>query len=110
MVDPQQVLQVLLNLLNNARKACGDSTTTIRVSVRREDAYARVDVEDNGSGVPRDYNLQLLHKRIPGTQGGLGWGLSLCRQSIDNAGGRMAFSSEPGCGATFSFWLPIAEG
>ncbi len=73
----------------------------------------RVDVSDNGRGIPVEHLPRLFEKfyRIPGASrpGGAGLGLAIVREIITAHGGRVDVSSLPGQGTTFAFTLPAGR-
>ncbi len=115
-VDQERIGQVLNNLLHNALKFTPPEGA-IRVTVDRDatDAdWLRVAVQDTGRGIPPEHLPRLFERlyQVSPTdsqeKGGLGLGLSLCRDLIGLHGGRIGVDSEPGQGSTFWFQLPIA--
>ena len=113
-VDVDRVLltQVFQNLLSNALKYRSETRPRIEVSAALRDGQWIFSVCDNGIGVHSDYHetifspFKRLHSnRYPGN----GVGLAICRQMIDRLGGRIWVQSQPGCGATFFFSIPVAE-
>jgi PAS domain S-box-containing protein len=108
--DPQQLVQLFQNLLDNAIKYHGTERPVIRVSVSRDGDFWRFSITDNGIGIERQYFerifvlFQRLHARskYPGT----GVGLALCKKIVEGHGGRIWVDSEQGSGATFHFTLP----
>jgi signal transduction histidine kinase len=108
--DPDRIVQVVLNLLENAAKYA-PLPAPISVAVARVDGRARVDVRDGGPGVPPEAQSRLFGRFVraradgDGTRG-LGLGLYLCRAIVERHGGRIGVDSEPGNGATFWFELP----
>ena len=114
-VDPDRLVQVVVNLVSNAVKFC--DTTNGRVVVRAwaEDGFVRVDVSDNGVGIAAD-NLERIFERfqqagnvLTDKPQGTGLGLPISRQILGRFGGVIWVTSAPGQGATFSFRLPIAR-
>lgn len=111
--DRDRLIQVLVNLISNAVKCCARPQGWVRVSARVRERWLRVDVVDNGPGVPPESREQIFEKfhQISGTspagQPGTGLGLAICRQIIQHFGGRIWVEGAPGEGATFSFTLPI---
>ena len=82
--------------------------------VRADGAFVRVEVEDNGPGIPQEAQAGLFE---PFTQvdmtetrkvGGVGLGLSICKSLVEAHGGAIGVGSNAGKGATFWFTLPIA--
>jgi NtrC-family two-component system sensor histidine kinase KinB len=71
-----------------------------------------VAVEDDGTGIPYEYQSKLFEQFVkaksPRDAGGSGLGLSICRAIIRAHGGTIWVESTPGEGAKFTFTLPIA--
>ncbi|WP_193315486.1 hybrid sensor histidine kinase/response regulator [Janthinobacterium aquaticum] len=114
--DEKRLVQVLVNLLNNAAKYTPpNGRITISLSVDRD--MLALSVADNGVGIaarllPRIFDLFVQAERTPDrAQGGLGLGLALVRSLVELHGGRVAADS-PGEheGATFTVWLPRHAG
>lgn len=113
-MDAILIEQVLSNLLENAATH-GQTVTQIRLSVKREDAYARFSVQDNGCGIPpkelpRLFDGTLKRSETPSGDGkrNMGLGLSVCMAIVRAHGGSMEAKNLP-CGAEFSFRLPLSE-
>jgi signal transduction histidine kinase/DNA-binding response OmpR family regulator len=113
LADRAKVRQVLLNLLSNAIKfAPQGSPITITASDAAEGVCLAV--RDQGPGVAAALRGRLFE---PFTQGedplvkkhqGTGLGLAISKRLVDQHGGRIELSSEPGQGATFQLFLPAA--
>lgn len=107
-------LQVLLNLILNARQAMADSGGTLTLRVYRHESYACFEVADTGPGIPPEHVEQLFDpffttKDSPGVSGGTGLGLYLSRHIAQEHCGDIAVESQPGQGARFTVYLPAAE-
>jgi signal transduction histidine kinase len=108
--DADRIIQVVLNLLENAVKYA-PLPAPVSVSLVRTSDGARVEVRDGGPGVQPDDRERVFARFVraredgDGTRG-LGLGLYLCRSIIERHGGRIGVDSEPGQGATFWFELP----
>ena len=112
-VDPSQLQQVLLNLLNNAIDAIterhGSQGGELFIQAGPEnDGKVRIAVADNGAGISPE-NLKKVFTpffttKEPGK--GTGLGLSVCYGIVDGMGGTMEVESEKGVGTTFSVHLP----
>jgi chemotaxis family two-component system sensor kinase Cph1 len=108
--DPEQIVQLFQNLLENAIKFHGTERPVIRVDATRDGDFWRFSITDNGIGIDRQYFqrifvlFQRLHARnkYPGT----GVGLTLCKKIVEGHGGRIWVDSEHSRGATFHFTLP----
>src|SRR5215207_9470845 len=111
--DPDRVKQVLLNLLSNAAKFCDASEGRVTVELGVDNGVARVDVRDNGPGVPPE-ERDVIFERFrqagapTGRRSGTGLGLPISREIIRHHGGDVWAESAVGEGATFSFTLPLA--
>jgi signal transduction histidine kinase len=114
-VDKVRLTQCIVNLLTNAAKftpANGD----ICLSSRVEDGHAVIKVRDSGQGIsadllPKVFDLFVQGERsLDRSEGGLGIGLSVCKQLIEMHGGHVTGSSEGiGHGSTFAIHLPLAS-
>jgi two-component sensor histidine kinase len=108
--DPKLLRLVIVNLVSNAVKFTHQGK--VAVSVSAEGDHRIVRVTDSGSGIAADEQQRIFepfqnieptkHKHLPG----IGLGLSLARQIVDNLGGQIAVRSELGKGSTFEVSLP----
>src|SRR5208337_4897029 len=93
--DPNQINQVLLNLLLNAIQSM-DKPGTVRVTLERDEDFAIVSVSDEGNGIPPE-NLSNIFRPFFTTKGhGTGLGLSLARRMVESHGGSVTVTSEVG--------------
>jgi len=114
MVDPHQLQQVFLNLVNNARQAieAHQPKGWIKITTATSGAQVRVSFQDSGPGIAPE-NLSKLFDPFFTTKEvgkGTGLGLSLCYGIIKEHGGTITPYSKPGEGAVFVIDLPIAQG
>ncbi len=108
-VDGDRILQVLGNLIRNAIKF-SEKGGEIRLAARASsDKEVTFEVQDQGQGIPAE-KLDLIFDRFQQAdasdsrlRGGTGLGLALCRGIINQHGGRIWASSNPGSGSTFYF-------
>ena len=114
-VDPDQILEVLDNLLGNAEKYT-PAGTGIWVEARREGRSAVLAVEDAGPGVPARERERIFEQFTRLEQGpcreprGLGLGLTIARQLAHAQGGELVAvdPARPSTGARFELRLPLA--
>ncbi|WP_458526346.1 ATP-binding protein [Onishia taeanensis] len=115
--DPLRIRQVLTNLVNNAVKFTERGEVIVRVmleEVREHQVTLRVNVSDTGIGLSKEQRDRLFKAFSQANSsdtrhfGGSGLGLLICRQLIEQMGGSITMSSEPGKGSVFSFSLPLA--
>ena len=111
-VDATRFEIAFVNLLTNAIKYADPEKDErwVRVEVSPLDGDEvhrwRVDVTDNGLGIPQGMQAQIFERRFrahPGVGEGTGLGLAISRQVIEQVGGRIWFESEPGRGSSFHF-------
>jgi signal transduction histidine kinase len=102
-----------VNLVTNARQAVQDAAPPRRVSLRtRHDAQnqrVRIEVADNGPGVPREIRARVFDPFFttkPDGEGA-GRGLALACGIVEGHGGAIAVESSPGEGARFVIELPV---
>jgi signal transduction histidine kinase len=113
--DPDNLQQVLLNLIGNAIKFSPQGSA-ILVSVRRDDSakapHLVFSVTDRGPGIPEAEQTLVFHKyyRASGVRDqvdGVGLGLSISKYIVEAHGGEIGIRSKLGDGSTFSFTLPL---
>lgn len=111
--DADRLYQLLLNLARNAMEA-GCSTLTLRSRVefgvrlgeRMRRAALRIDVNDDGCGVPAGLAATLYQPLVSGRPHGTGLGLALAREIAAEHGGDLRHGSRPG-DTTFTLLLPL---
>lgn len=97
----EELIQVLLNLLDNAREA-GASAATIRLAGRR------LTVSDNGRGIPEDQWERIFEPTFSTTTSGTGLGLAIVRRLVEGWGAHVAVTGVAGDGAAFTIEFPAA--
>ncbi len=113
--DPSRVLEVLINLLDNAIKFTPqDGSVVVKAClVEAEPGYVYISVTDTGRGIGPEAKAQIFERlyqdpdAVDNSRSGLGLGLFICREIVRLHQGRIWVSSEPGQGSTFTFTLPI---
>lgn len=116
--DRDQLVQATLNILRNAVQA-GERVGSIRLRTRieRNPTFGRIhhrqgiriDIEDDGPGVPRELSDQIFYPLVTGRADGTGLGLSIAQDIVAKHGGYIEFVSRPGH-TRFSIVLPINRG
>jgi signal transduction histidine kinase len=108
-IDRRQLTTAILNLGANARDSMSNGgTLTLRAS-RAGDKRIRLDVIDEGCGMPPDVlarSIEPFYSTKPFGQGS-GLGLSMVQGFATQSGGSLTIASEPNRGTTASLWLPI---
>ncbi len=112
--DPQQLKQVLINLVKNAAESIGhDGSITLRS--RKEKMHMQgkrvkvilIEVEDSGPGIPEDVRERLFNPFFSTKETGTGLGLAISARIIEKHSGILNFESESGQGTTFRIALPV---
>jgi len=115
-VNANQIQQVLLNMIINARQAMeGGGRLDIGIRANNEANCAEISIRDTGQGIPGD-QLRKIFDQFYTTktadaqgQGGTGLGLALARDVIESHNGRLRVDSAVGKGTTFTLKLPLAK-
>ena len=117
MMDSDQIEQALLNIVSNASQILGDQqhgeivlrTRTVHqanIHGQRYKLAAKLDIIDNGPGIPGELQDTLFYPMVSGREGGTGLGLSISQNLIDQHQGKIDVESWPGK-TTFTIILPI---
>jgi PAS domain S-box-containing protein len=109
LADPDQLSQVLINLITNAIHAMPDGGN-IRISLRSVDGKAVLSVADTGQGIAPDHLPKIFDAffTTKETGKGTGLGLSVVKRIIEEHQGSIAVDSKPGRGTTFTVHLPLS--
>ncbi len=116
--DPEQLTQVVLNIVRNAAQALATSTAepTIRLSTRiargvtlakkRHRLALALSITDNGPGVPEDLRERIFYPLVSGRDGGSGLGLTIAQTFVAQHNGTIEWTSVPGQ-TVFTILLPL---
>jgi signal transduction histidine kinase len=110
-VDKPKVLQVLVNLIRNAKYACDASDQDVNlltISIKKSEYFhAAIEVNDNGDGIPEENLTRIFQHGFTTRKDGNGFGLHSAALAVKELGGLLtAMSDGPGQGATFVLELP----
>jgi signal transduction histidine kinase len=114
--DAGRLIQVLLNLLNNARQSILSTTGQGKIALRsgrvqdQEHRWITVEVEDDGPGIPEAYIDRIFEPFFTTREGGTGFGLYFASEILKEQGGRLTARNNPVAGATFTLWLSEHNG
>jgi len=115
--DRSQLIQAILNITRNALQACeGQASCKITLRTRvlrqftigsnRHKLVCKIDIQDNGPGVPEDMIGLIFLPMVTGRAEGTGLGLSISQSIINRHGGLLECQSEPG-NTLFTIYLPL---
>jgi len=112
--DPRRIEQALENLVENAVKYSPEASE-VRIAIMKRDGLARIDVTDEGIGIPSADLAQIFERFHRGTNvddrrfAGMGLGLFICKGIVEQHGGRISVDSRVGTGSTFHVVLPLGD-
>lgn len=111
--DRPRLVEVMLNLIDNAAKFMGDQPDPkVEIGARKEEDETIFFVQDNGIGVEAEHCDKIfgLFDKLDPRSEGTGVGLALAKRIVEVHGGRIWVQSEGrGCGSMFCFTLPVKE-
>jgi two-component system, sporulation sensor kinase E len=106
MGDPEQLKQVFVNLISNAVQSMADDGGALTVSVGHEDDFVFVRFVDTGPGITPDYIGKVFDPFFSTRDDGTGLGLTIVHRIVDEHGGHIEVTSDPGTGTAFTVHLP----
>lgn len=106
--DPQQLKQVLSNLISNAIQAMR-GRGHIQVSARTNEAGTELLIQDDGPGIAPDHRSRIFEVLFTTRSHGTGLGLALCRKIVERHDGELTLHDSGEPGACFRLWLPAAS-
>jgi PAS domain S-box-containing protein len=106
--DSHQIKQVVLNVMKNALEALPNGGL-LNVQLERENACAKISIQDNGAGIPPERMKHLGEPFYSTKEKGTGLGLMICQKIIKEHNGSISIQSNVNEGTTVSLLLPIAE-
>ena len=113
-MDARLIMQVLINLINNAVKNTPEGSH-ILIESRRAGSEAEVIVRDDGPGIPDDVKPHVFEmfytgqNKVADGRRGLGLGLALCKAIVESHGGRIFLTDSVPTGCCFTVSLPMKE-
>jgi CheY-like chemotaxis protein len=107
-IDPQQLEQVIANLLLNARESLTDGHGCIRVALTGHDGAVQIGITDDGNGILGENLEKLFEPFFTTKRSGTGLGLPVARQIVERHHGTIEVESRGPNGTTFTVTLPLA--
>lgn len=113
-MDARLIVQVLINLVDNAVKYT-PAGSTITVAARAQDGFAALSVLDDGPGIAPDIQPHVFEMfytgehKVADSRRSLGLGLALCKAIVDAHGGTITLTDNPPHGCNFTFTVPRGE-
>lgn len=106
-VDERLLKQAVLNLMINALQAMPESGGEVILSARPVDGRAVIDVVDTGRGMDSDTLARIFDAYYTTKHGGNGLGLAIANRIVQEHGGTIHVTSEPGKGSDFTLSFPL---
>jgi len=107
-LDPNQIKQVFLNIIQNGIQAAKDrGTLSVKVSHQPANKTVSIFFTDNGPGIPDNHLARIFHPFFTTKEDGTGLGLAISYRIIKNHGGDIDVKSQPGRGTTFMVTLSV---
>jgi hypothetical protein len=110
--DPDRVMQILRNLLENSMKFSKKNNRII-VTVKKVGSFIQISVKDFGIGISEESKKRMFEPFFQGEKtiyrkyGGTGLGLAICKGIAESQGGRIWFDSKLGEGTEFFYTIPL---
>ncbi len=114
-MDVKLILQVIINIVDNAIKYTRDGSV-IEICAEKKNQKIVVSISDNGEGIPDEMKSKVFEMFFTGTNDivdsrrSLGLGLPLCKSIVNAHGGELILTDNTPHGCIFSFTLPLEEG
>lgn len=110
-MDRTQLIRIITNLVKNAIQAIPEeqSEKAILVSVNAEEDHVIISVKDNGIGINTENTERIFEPKFTTKTSGMGLGLGIIKNIIENYKGTITFESELGKGSMFIVSLPIVK-
>jgi two-component system nitrogen regulation sensor histidine kinase NtrY len=110
-MDRTQLIRVITNLVKNGIQSIPDEQENklVTVSIKRTDHHVQICVADNGSGIEPQNVQRIFEPKFTTKTSGMGLGLGIIKNIIENYKGTITFETELGKGTTFTVSLPIAN-
>jgi len=110
-LDRTQLIRIITNLVKNAIQSIPDEKEEkiVFVSVNNDDYNVVISVKDNGVGIETDHREHVFEPKFTTKTSGMGLGLGIIKNIIENYKGTITFETEEGKGSTFFVTLPLVN-
>ena len=108
--DPEQMRQIIWNLLRNAAEAAAEGGKKVWISAKASKQQVILRFHDNGAGIPREYLAKVFDPFFTTKAKGTGLGLAMVHSTVTDHGGTISVDSEAGEGTSFELRLPYHHG
>ena len=108
-MDRTQLIRIITNLVKNAIQAIPENQPEklVTVSVKKQSGFVMISVKDNGTGIEAHDIGRIFEPKFTTKSSGMGLGLGIIKNIIENYKGTITFETEFGKGTVFTVSLPI---
>jgi len=108
--DKEQFSRAFLNLIKNGIQAIPpDQIGEMRITVKSDKSVVLITISDNGMGISQEAQDNMFQPNFTTKTSGMGLGLSIVKSIVDNFGGKIWYTSEPGIGTTFYIEMAVYQ-
>lgn len=108
--DKEQFSRALLNLIKNGIQAIPPKRKgEIRITVQKDESAALITISDNGTGISEEAQDNLFQPNFTTKTSGMGLGLSIVKNIVDNFGGKIWYTTRLNQGTTFNIEIPLVK-
>jgi signal transduction histidine kinase len=107
--DKTQMNRLFTNLFANAVEACEGRICRIEVTEELIDRMVRINIKDNGEGIPPEMQSRIFIPNFTTKSSGTGLGLAMCKGIVEQVKGKIWFDTQIGNGTTFHVEIPLSE-
>ena len=108
--DKEQFSRAIINLIKNGIQSIPDERVgTIEISLKKRDHVVEIAVKDDGTGIPQELQEKLFSPSFTTKTSGMGLGLSIVKNIVENFSGKIWFETETGKGTTFFIEIPYLD-
>lgn len=110
-IDRAQLIRIITNLVKNAVQAIPENQAEklVLINVKREEDHVLINVKDNGTGIAEENRIHIFEPKFTTKTSGMGLGLGIIKNIIENYKGTITFDTEIGKGTTFTVSLPLIK-
>ena len=105
--DKTQMNRLFTNLFANAVEACEGRVCRIEVTEELHDGMVRINIKDNGEGIPQEMQSRIFIPNFTTKSSGTGLGLAMCKGIVEQVKGKIWFDTQLGNGTTFHVEIPL---
>ncbi len=109
--DKTQLIRIVNNLVKNAQQAIPEEQEDkmIKVTVKKQDNFVVLEVSDNGIGIDKAHHSKIFEPQFTTKSSGMGLGLAMIKNIIENYNGTISLYSKQNQGATFRVEIPLKQ-